>query len=296
MLNSKADLNRANFFGLVMPLLLIGCGGGKSSSGDLAVPIEEINTLEDEPLDVLVEQLSQEDPLETEANNPPHSIFLSGYFNAGDEVIGNIQFSDENPDTVSILISGTDEAKFYIEDETLVKIRQSNSVDAQTDYQIVITIIDDVGQQNQKQISLTKVAAVEVIPQLDMQIINIDADAEVTIAIYLDTEIDPGALGIESLGLRIDFDVSNFQYVVGSFETLGFDLGILNDLDINIGKLSYAGISAAGPIIYGLDPIAIFKLQAGDNFSSSEVTLYDVNLDGQQFGSSEIIVQNDLIT
>ena len=149
---------------------------------------------------------------------------------------------------------------------------------------------------NEKQINLTKLPVAEDIPQLELQIINIDADSKVTIAIFLDTEIDPGELGIESLGLRIDFDESHFQYVTDSFETLNFDLGVLNDLDTGVGKLSYAGISADGPISYGSDHIAIFKLQATDNFSSSEVTLYDVNLDGEQFGFSEILVQSDLIT
>ena len=296
MLDKKIDLNRTNFFSLAVPLLLLGCGGGGSTTGGTTDQVDAIDPSENDTPDVSVDQEFQEDPLVSQVNNPPHSIFLNGYFNAGDEVIGNIQFSDENPDTVNISISGTDEGKFYIEDETLVKIRQDNSVDVQTDYQIVITITDDVGQQNQKQINLTKLPVAEDIPQLELQIINIDADSKVTIAIFLDTEIDPGELGIESLGLRIDFDESHFQYVTDSFETLNFDLGVLNDLDTGVGKLSYAGISAAGPISYGSDHIAIFKLQATDNFSSSEVTLYDVNLDGEQFGFSEILVQSDLIT
>ena len=289
---------KKNGFVFPFPFLLFGCGGGQLPNTPIEPGLMDEDSSDDLPTgedtssdDIL---LSNDEPELGTNNNPPHSIFLKSYFSIEDNDLGHVQFSDENPDEVDISISGPDASKFYIEQDTLVKIDPLVSSDDQTEYTILITVVDDVGQKSEKQINISKLSDVSDKPLLELRLINSE-NGEIHLGIFIDQDLDPDELGIESIGIRVDFEASDLNYVSSSFVTMDFSYGVLYDLDANNGKLSFAAVSATGPSQYDDGLLAQFTLTKVDDFSSSVVSLYDVNVDGVQFGVTDLLITDQLI-
>ena len=284
--NKRLQIVYLQILGLLGFSSLTGCGGGSSGQSREIINQEIVTD------DQQVTELTDDSPSDSNqvtnipANLAPSNLTVPNSVLEGATVVGMIRFSDEDPNSAVIKVTGPDRVFFEIQGQQL-KLLNPADYDEKENYDIIVSVTDDSGLSTQNSFIISVEEVVEDTPVIRVEAIEIEPGVH-RINVFVDAEHDPSNLGIESFLINVAFDADLAGVVEGSFETQ-FEI---SEQNISIdGNLSYLGATLSPTTDYN-DKLMSFDIavEEGQDPENLLLEFFQVSIDDVSFANTEISI------
>ena len=196
---------------LMLSSALAGCGGGSTYKAEINAE-EFTGSDEVDPPNI---EIPLDEQLET-ANLSPSNLNVPTEFSKGETSIGVITFSDEDPDTVTLNVTGTDAESFNISIDNELLIAETATNSSQEYFSIIITATDQAGLSTERFFELRKdLNVIQEEKILEIQLENVNSDVN-TFGVFINENVFNSQLTGVEFAISFDPDQLNFAGSVNS--------------------------------------------------------------------------------